>query len=114
MRQLAACLNRPHGVNQNSTHLSSNNPIINHYLLLPAFDWGVADWYLQAVRPFIKRHLPTIGFSLAEAAQAARVTVVGGTDFFPDEELASLRASGCIVERINGDGTSIATQLADR
>ena len=88
--------------------------MIQHYLLLPSFDWGVADWYLQAARPFIKRHLPTVGFSLAEAAQATRVTVVGGEQFFSDEDLRNLRASGCIVERINGDGMSIATQLADR
>ena len=114
LRQLAACLTRPDAEGLGSNQLSSKSPSIQHYLLLPALDWAVADWYFQAVRPFIKRHMPTIGFSLAEAAQAARVTVVGGAEFFPDEALSSLRASGCIVERINGDGTSIATQLADR
>jgi hypothetical protein len=114
LRQLAACLIRPDAQGLGSNPLSKPSPSIQHYLLLPALDWAVADWYFQAVRPFIKRHMPTIGFSLAEAAQAARVTVVGGAEFFPDEALSSLRASGCIVERINGDGTSIATQLADR
>jgi hypothetical protein len=114
LRQLAASLIRPIGAGKKSIHCSERIPVIQHYLLLPSFDWGVADWYLQAARPFIKRHLPTVGFSLAEAAQATRVTVVGGSQFFSDEDLANLRASGCIVERINGDGMSIATQLADR
>jgi hypothetical protein len=114
LRQLAAILVHPHALNQDLIHPSLKKPVIQHYLLLPGLDWGVTDWYLQAVRPYINRHRPTVGFSLVEAAQAARVTVVGGNEFFPEEELSSLRASGCIVERINGDGTSIATQLADR
>ena len=37
---------------------------IAHYLLLPSFEWGIADWHLNITRPFIKRHRPTVGFSL--------------------------------------------------
>jgi hypothetical protein len=114
LRQLASNLTHPIGTGRKSIQYSEKYPAINHYLLLPSFDWGVTDWYLKAARPFIKRHLPTVGFSLAEAVLATRVTVVGGPQFFSDDDLNHLRASGCIVERINGDGMSIATQLADR
>lgn len=82
---------------------------IAHYLLLPLYEWGVPDWYLDAVRPFIKTYHPTIGFSMSEAALAARVTVVGGVQAFPEETLEKLREAGCRVERIIGDGTVVAT-----
>jgi hypothetical protein len=85
-------------------------PIAN-YLLLPTYEWGVADWHLEVIRPFVKKHKPTVGFSLAEAAWANRVTVIGGPADFPEEQLEQLRAAGCMVERIGGDGTSIASQL---
>jgi hypothetical protein len=83
-----------------------------HYLLLPSFDWGVADWHLNVTRPFIKRHRPTVGFSLEEALQAEQVTVVGGEEHFSEQQLAHLRNQGCLVRRIDGDGTKIASQLA--
>jgi hypothetical protein len=84
----------------------------SHYLLLPSFEWGVADWHLNITRPFIKRHRPTVGFSLEEALQAQQVTVVGGEEHFSDEQLTYLRNQGCLVRRIEGDGTKIASQLA--
>lgn len=87
---------------------------ISHYLLLPSYEWGISDWHLEAARPFIKKHSPTIGFSLAEAALAAKVTVVGGPQTFSDEDLVDLEKKGCQVERISGDGTSIASLLAER
>ena len=83
-----------------------------HYLLLPSFEWGVADWHLNVTRPFIKRHRPTVGFSLEEALQAEQVTVVGGEEHFSEKQLAHLRNQGCLVRRIDGDGTKIASQLA--
>lgn len=87
---------------------------IAHYLLLPLYDWGVADYHLEVTRPFVQKHHPTIGFSIQEASLAIKVTVIGGEQTFPEEMLSQLRASGSIVERITGDGTSIATQLAER
>lgn len=92
--------------------LASSRPIA-HYLLIPAYEWGVADWHLDVIRPFIKKYRPTVGFSLAEAALAGRVTVVGGENDFPDSALNELRAAGCFVERIERNGTSIATRLHD-
>jgi hypothetical protein len=87
---------------------------ISHYLLLPMYDWGVSDWHLDVIRPFVKKYHPTIGFSVHEAAYARRVTVIGGEQSFPEQELMKLKANGCQVERITGDGITIATQLAER
>jgi hypothetical protein len=87
---------------------------IKHYLLLPAYEWGVSDWHLDVIKPFVRKHQPTIGFSLAEAALAEEVTVIGGEQSFSEESLSELRSKGCRVERISGDGTSIATQLSER
>ncbi len=89
-------------------------PPINHYLLLPAYEWGVSDWHLEIIRPFVKKHHPTIGFSLEEARHASKVTVIGGEQAFPDDAIDHLRSAGCLVERISGDGTTIATILAER
>jgi hypothetical protein len=85
---------------------------ISHYLLLPSYEWGIAEWHLDVIRPFVIKHRPTIGFSLEEASHAEHVTVIGGQGSFPEDELERLRTTGCSVERISGDGTSIATQLA--
>jgi hypothetical protein len=85
---------------------------ISHYLLLPSYEWGVADWHLEVIRPYVKKHRPTIGFSLEEASHAIHVTVIGGQQSFPETTVQQLRASGCFVERISGDGTQIASQLA--
>lgn len=95
-------------------HWPSGYRPIRHYLLLPIYENGVAEWQLQAIQPFVKKYNPTVGFSPAEAALASRVTIVGDAATFPEEMLERLRNSGCIVERVSGDGTSIATKLAER
>jgi len=85
---------------------------LSHYLLLPTYDGNVTDWHLEVTRGFVKNHQPTIGFSLAEATHAQRVTVIGGESGFSDAELSKLRTQGCLVRRITGDGTEIAAKLA--
>jgi hypothetical protein len=87
---------------------------IDHYLLLPTYDFGVADWHLNIIQPFVKKYRPTVGFSLEEAALAARVTVIGSQQSIPEDVLDSWRNAGSVVERIHGDGTTIATILAER
>ena len=84
---------------------------IAHYLLLPTYEWGIADWHLDVIRPYVKKYRPTIGFSLSEAAQAQVVTVIGGETTFPESSINQLKAAGCLIEQIRGDGTRIATQL---
>jgi hypothetical protein len=83
-------------------------------LLIPTYDWGVADWHLEIIRPFVKKYRPVIGFSLEEASLAHEVTVIGNTHSFTEEQLNHLRNSGCKVRRISGDGMSIASQLLER
>ena len=85
--------------------------VIDHYLLLPLYEWGVVEWHMDVIRPYLLRHHPTLGFSLAEAALAKRVTILGGEQIFPEDEIDKLRHAGCEVERVTGDGTSIATQM---
>ena len=51
---------------------SKSQKQISHYLLLPWHDSGVSDVVLNKVRPVIKQLRPTIGFSIEEAAKAAR------------------------------------------
>ncbi|RPJ50402.1 MAG: hypothetical protein EHM21_05040 [Chloroflexi bacterium] len=87
---------------------------IRHYLLLPGYEWGVSDWYLEVIRPFVKKYRPTVGFSPEEAEKAARVTVVGNPQNYPESLLDRLEKSGCQVEQIGGDGTNIATELSVR
>jgi hypothetical protein len=85
---------------------------IRHYLLLPSYQWGISDYHLDVIRPFVKKHQPTIGFCLDEAQNAQRVTVIGGEACFPEASLNQLRAAGAIVQRIDEDGTDIASLLA--
>jgi hypothetical protein len=100
-------------VNINSETSDPGHPIA-HYLLLPTYEWGIADWHLDVSRPFIRKYRPTVGFSCEEAALARKVTVIGGEKSFSNESIALLRESGCVVDQIVGDGTSIATQLLER
>ncbi len=85
---------------------------IDHYLLLPTYEWGVADWHLDVVKPFIKKFQPTIGFSAREASFSRKVTVLGGHQVFPEEILNKLRTSGSEVHRIEGDGTELVSNIS--
>lgn len=91
-----------------------NCRFISHYILLPCYEWGVSDWHLEVVKPFVKKYQTTIGFSIDEAKHAARVTVIGNTQSIPEDTVDQLRLAGCLVERISGDGISIASQLSER
>jgi hypothetical protein len=92
--------------------IPSNGKPIAHYLLLPRYEWGVSDWHLDVIRPFVKKYQPTVGFSMDEAMHARRVTVVGGSDTFSTEQLERLHSAGCSLDVIDGNGTNIATLLA--
>jgi hypothetical protein len=60
----------------------------------------------------VKKHQPTIGFSIKEARQAERVTVIGGNGTYPKNEINQLRNAGCIVQQIEGHGIDIASFMA--
>ena len=89
--------------------IEKEQPTITHYVLLPLYAWGAADWDLDLIQPLIQHSHPTIGFSLSEARLAQKVTVVGGEGAISDDAIEMLRDSGCFVERIREDGTLIAT-----
>lgn len=84
-------------------------PLINHYILLPLYAWGAADWDFELISPLLREAHPTVGFSLHEASRAERVTVVGGPGVFSDEAITMLRNSGCMIERLLENGTVIAS-----
>lgn len=87
---------------------------IKHYLLLPAYEWGIDEVHLEAIRPFLRKYKPAVGFSTEEAALADSVTVIGDESAYSDDALNKLRQAGCKVERIQGDGTTIASLLSER
>lgn len=84
---------------------------LSHYLLLPSFDWGVSDWHLEAIRPFVKKYRPVVGFSVDEARNARRVTMVGDFGAFPEDVTDKLIQAGCIVEQVQGSGIELASKL---
>jgi hypothetical protein len=87
---------------------------IRHYLLLPTYEWGIDEVHLEVIRPFLRKHRPVVGFSIDEAMLAEAVTVIGDETVYPEDALNRLRQAGCKVERIQGDGTTIASLLAER
>jgi hypothetical protein len=81
---------------------------LEHYLLLPTFEWGVSDWHWDVVREYVKLFRPACGFSPHEATSSRHVTVIGNEQGIPARVEADLRAAGCAVQRIAGvDGQTI-------
>ncbi len=99
-------------ISESSKPPKTESRSIRHYLLLPSYEWGISDYHLDIIRPIIKKHQPTVGFSLEEARNAHRVTVIGGEHAFTEESLNQLRGVGIIVNRVSEDGTDIASVLA--
>jgi hypothetical protein len=90
----------------------SKGKLIQHYLLLPVFEWGVEPWYLEIAQDYVAAHRPTCGFSLDEAVLAQRVTIVGNEQGISADAARVLETAGCRVERIAGkDGTETRNLL---
>lgn len=90
-----------------STQADNSVHPIAHYLLMPLYAWGAADWELENVRPMIQRFHPTVGYSLAEACLSKRVTIYSkGT--IPQVVMDRLHNAGCLVDRLQTDGTILA------
>ena len=88
---------------------SQDSSLITHYLLLPLYSWGAAEWDLEFIQPLIQEFHPTVGFSLSEACLASHVTVVGSEEVISEEALQMLREAGCTVDRISNSGTFCAS-----
>ncbi len=71
---------------------------INHYLLLPSFEWGIPENTLDRIRPIIRDSRPTIGFSLIEATNARKVTVWNENGAFSVHDIDILREAGCLID----------------
>ena len=82
---------------------------IDHYLLLPSYDWGIPENTLDRIRPIIRDARPTIGFSVIEATNARKVTVWNENGAFSEHDLQLLREAGCIVEEqlVNSIGITV-------
>lgn len=94
---------------KNASPTPGGNAKIAHYVLLPSYEWGIPEKYLESIWPYVKKYQPTVGFSIEEAAQAQRITVIGTESDFPEAKLRALRRQGSIVERIEADGMNLAT-----
>lgn len=71
---------------------------IDHYLLLPSYDWGIPENTLDRIRPIIRDSRPTIGFSLIEATNARKVTVWNENGAFSTHDIDILREAGCLID----------------
>lgn len=71
---------------------------IDHYLLLPSYDWGVPENTLDRIRPILRDSHPTIGFSLFEAMNARKVTVWNENSAFSEQDIQMLREAGCLID----------------
>ncbi|HOG58334.1 MAG TPA: hypothetical protein PLO92_00665 [Anaerolineaceae bacterium] len=81
---------------------------IDHYLLLPSYDWGIPENILERVRPIIREVRPTIGFSLIEAMNARKVTVWNEDSAFTDHDIQMLREAGCLIDEKVSKSLSVA------
>lgn len=81
---------------------------IQHYLLLPRYSWGIPEQWLEMIRPILRNHQVTIGFSTDEARHASQVTIFNENGFFTDEYITSLRNAGSRVRLISQIGTELA------
>lgn len=82
------------------------------YLLLPTYDWGASDLHFEAIKAFMLKQRPTVGYSIEEAKNASQVILLGGEEAFSQNTIEQLNQAGCSVDQIQGDGTTIASQLA--
>ncbi len=92
-------LNESRGMARQVPHGPASKAL-QHYVLLPVFEWGVSEWHWTAALEYVKQHRPACGFSPDEAARAARVTIFGNEQGVSVEVEASLRQAGCQVDRI--------------
>ena len=87
---------------------------IEQYLLLPVYEWGVSDWHLEIIKPYVRKHKTTVGFSPDEAKYAKSVVIVGDTGVISSDIEIMLKDYQCEVIRIAGDDKEIASQLSVR
>jgi hypothetical protein len=96
-------------INSKGNGKGKKEELFSHYLLLPLYTWGIADWDFELIKPFVEEHHPTIGFSITEASKASRVTIAGNENSFSEDVVELLRDAGCAVQRLRDDGILVAS-----
>jgi len=92
-----------------SSHLHGTAKDNRHVLLLPPLPKAQLNQELAQIQPYLLQKQPKIVFSIAEALQAERVTLLSHLDFFSAEELNRLENQHCEIELISQSGTKIVT-----
>ena len=85
--------------------------VIVHYLLFGPPEAPGTRTNLLLAQPYLRRSGATAGFSLAEAARAQRVTIVGDETAVSAADEAALRQAGCDVTRLAGDSYALERLL---
>jgi hypothetical protein len=93
----------------NFTNYSKDSSRIAHYLLLPPSPWNENEVHFSAVKRFIRLYHPEVGFSFSEATRAARVTIFAQNSATEQLHVNRLREIGCVVDRLEPDGTILAS-----
>jgi len=89
-------------------------PPFYHYLLFWKHEdnWAKEDW--KGAQPYIEKFVPTCGFDVEEAKSYTYVSIVGGPFGVPESDEEALRAAGCKVERLAGEGFEGTADLLKR
>jgi hypothetical protein len=87
------------------SYLESLQPVkpLNHYVLLPTFEWGPSEWHWSVAGPLVREENASCGYSLEVAVEAARVTLVGDEHEIGPDVVDKLQQAGCVVTRVSGD-----------
>jgi len=73
-----------------------------HYFLIPPEAEELAQGAWQTIQDYLRTYRPTCGYSIEEAMQAERVTVLG--DEPPMDLVERLQTAGCLVEPLRSVG----------
>ncbi|MBI4321378.1 MAG: hypothetical protein HY675_23035 [Chloroflexi bacterium] len=84
---------------------------IYHYVLLAISDDGPRGEDMEAVASYVAKFAPTVGFSVQEAKMASRITILGSGASVSDLDEKELREAGCLVERIECQGSRDAKRV---
>jgi len=74
---------------------------------------GTLSNFLLAV-DYLMRFGTAFGFSIEDAKQAEKVTIIGGTEFVSEEEEQAISDAGAVVARISGSEEDIFQRLKAR
>jgi hypothetical protein len=86
---------------KNLHHSPAASKSLRHYLLLPQDPGSMSSQTWESLRSYLMAFQPVCGFSIEEACQAEKVTILGGT---PSTITAlRLQDSGCRVDYLAAD-----------